>query len=45
MQFKEITIEGTPYERGLSYGQQCREEVGVSIEVYGMLFKELKGLS
>lgn len=45
MKFKEITIQGTPYERGQAYGQQCREEIGVSIQVYGTLFKELKGLS
>ncbi len=45
MKFKEITIQGTPYVRGLSYGQQCREEIGVSIKVYGTLFEELKGLS
>ena len=45
MKFKEIAIQGAPYARGLSYGQQCREEIGVSIEVYGTLFKELKGLS
>ena len=45
MQFKEITTQGAPYERGLSYGQQCQKEIGVSIQVYGNLFKELKGLS
>ena len=45
MKFKEITIGGTPYERGYTYGQQCREEIGVSIQVYGTLFKELKGIS
>ena len=45
MKFKEITIQGTPYERGLSHGQQCREEIGVSIQVYGTLFEELNGLS
>ena len=45
MKFKEITIQGAPYERGLSYGQQCRQEIGVSIKVYSNLFKELKGIS
>lgn len=45
MKFKEITIQGTPYERGQAYGQQCREEIGVSIKVYGNLFQELKGIS
>ena len=45
MKFKEITIQGAPYERGLSYGQQCRDEIAVSIKVYGELFKDLKGIS
>ena len=45
MKFKEITIGGSPYERGRAYGQLCREEIGVSIQVYGALFEELKGLS
>ena len=45
MQFKELTIQGAPYERGLSYGQQCQKEIGVSMQVYGGLFKELKGIS
>ena len=45
MQFKEITICGTPYQRGRSYGQLCQEEIGVSIRVYSMLIQELKGIS
>ena len=45
MKFKEITVSGTPYERGLTYGQLCREEVGVSIKVYQMLFDGLKNLA
>ena len=45
MKIKEITIQGTPYERGYAYGQQCREEIGVSIQVYGALFQDLKGIS
>ena len=45
MQFKEITIGGTPYERGHAYGQLCREEIGVSMQAYSALFKELKGIS
>lgn len=44
MKFKEITVQGTPYERGRTYGQLCREEIGVSIKVYQMLFDGLKGI-
>ena len=45
MKFKEITVRGTPYERGQAYGRMCREEIGVSIRVYQMLFEGLKGIS
>ena len=45
MKMKEVTIQGTPYERGCAYGQQCREEIGVSIRVYSTLFQELQGIS
>ena len=45
MKFKEITVRGTPYERGRAYGQMCREEIGVSIRVYQLLFDGLKGIS
>ena len=38
MKFKEITISGTPYERGCAYGRMCREEIAVSIKVYQLLF-------
>ena len=45
MKFKEITLRGTPYERGLTYGQLCRDEINVSIKGYEILFKETKGIS
>lgn len=45
MKFKEITISGTPYERGCAYGRMCREEIAVSIKVYQLLFEGLKGIS
>ena len=45
MKFKEITVSGTPYERGYAYGQQCREEIGISIRVYQTLFEGLKGIA
>ena len=41
MKFKEITVCGTPYERGKTYGQLCKEEVGVSIRVYQLLFEPM----
>ena len=45
MKFKEITVSGTPYERGLTYGQLCREEIHISIKGYETLFKETKGIT
>ncbi len=44
MKFKEITIRGTAYERGLTYGQMCRDEIAVSIKSYQRLFEGMKGL-
>ena len=34
MTFKEVTIQGAPYERGLQYGRACPEEIVVSIQSY-----------
>ena len=45
MKFKEITVHGTPYERGLTYGQLCRDEIAVSIKSYQILFEGTKGIS
>ena len=45
MKFKEITVRGTPYERGRTYGQLCRDEISVSIKSYQILFEGLKGIS
>lgn len=45
MKFKEITVRGTPYERGLIYGQLCRDEVSASIRSYQILFEGTKGIS
>ena len=44
MKFKEITLSGTPYERGFAYGQQCKKEIAVSLDVYQFLFKKTKGI-
>lgn len=34
MTFKEVTIQGAPYERGLQYGKACPEEIAISIQSY-----------
>ena len=34
MMFKEVTLTGTPYERGLKYGQTCKEEIAISVRNY-----------
>ena len=44
MKFKEIIIRGTPYERGLAYGQMGRDEIAVSIDSYQKLFECTKGI-
>jgi chemotaxis protein MotB len=35
--FKEVTLTGTPYERGLQYGQTCKEEIAISVRNYQAL--------
>ncbi len=35
---KEITLRGTPFERGVQYGQACKEEIRISIESYSRIF-------
>ncbi len=34
MTFKEVTIQGAPYERGLQYGKACPGEIALSIQSY-----------
>lgn len=36
---KELTLIGTPFERGLIYGKACEQEIRCSIESYTRLFK------
>ena len=43
--FKEVTLTGTPYERGLQYGQSCKEEIAVSVRNYQALFALRKKLT
>ena len=45
MKFKEITVRGTPYERGFTYGKLCREEVALSMKAYAVLYEGTKGIS
>ena len=45
MMFKEVTLTGTPYERGLQYGQACREEIAISVRNYRELFALRKNLT
>ena len=45
MMFKEVTLIGTPYERGLQYGQTCKEEIAISVRNYQALFALRKNLT
>ena len=44
MKIKELTLTGTPFERGLQYGAECREEIRRSMQSYELLFGR-KGIS
>lgn len=43
--FKEITLEGAPFDRGIAYGSSCRSEIRASIENYKVLFEDRKQIS
>ncbi len=45
MMFKEVTLTGTPYERGLQYGTACKEEIALSVRSYTELFKVRKNMT
>ena len=45
MRFKEITVRGTAYERGLIYGKLCQEEIRQTMKGYETLFLDYKGVS
>lgn len=38
--YKYICLDGAPYERGIKYGQQAKNEVGESLALYRELFAE-----
>ena len=43
--FKEVTLTGTAYERGLQYGKACKEEISISVRNYQALFALRKQLT
>jgi len=45
MMFQEITLTGTPYERGLQYGTACREQIALSVRSYRDLFLLRKNMT
>lgn len=45
MAFKQIVLAGAPYERGLQYGRECREEIRISLDSYRRLFLAERGLT
>ena len=45
MRFPEITLKGTPYEKGLAHGSLCKEQVLCSIRNYSANFKKNVGLT
>lgn len=44
MQFPQITLTGTPYEKGFIHGSRCKEQVLASIRHYRSSFEDKKGL-
>lgn len=42
---KELLLSGAPYERGVTYGAACRDEIRHSIKSYSQLFAERRGIS
>ncbi len=45
MIFKEVTIQGAPYERGLQYGRACAKEIALSIRNYTDLLQLRKNMT
>ncbi|MBO4873310.1 MAG: hypothetical protein J5496_07835 [Lachnospiraceae bacterium] len=44
MSVKQILLAGDPYERGLQYGRECRDEIRISLASYRRLFLKERGL-
>ena len=45
MMFKEVTLTGTPYERGVQYGTACKAEVERSMRSYAAMFAQHKNMT
>ena len=45
MRFKEITLRGTAYERGFTYGQLCKDEIRLTMKGYEKLFFDTTGVT
>jgi len=45
MMFKEVTLTGTPYERGRQYGAACVKEIALSMRTYEGLFARNRNMT
>ncbi len=45
MSVKQIVLRGAPYERGLSYGRACRDEILISLDSYRRLFRKERNVT
>ena len=45
MNYKEVLLTGSPYEKGVIHGTNCKKEVLNSLQNYRQLFLDRKGLS
>ena len=45
MLFKEVTLTGTPYERGRQYGAACVKEIALSMRTYEGLFARNRNMT
>jgi len=42
--YPEVKVSGSPLERGGQYGEQARDRIACSLEMYGRAYKDLAGL-
>ncbi len=45
MSVRQILLAGPPYERGLQYGRECRDQILISLDSYRRLFMKEKQLT
>ena len=45
MMFKEVTLTGTPYERGQQYGAACKKEIALGMRTYEGLFARHRNMT